>query len=51
MQTEDIILEELRALCSDYNDHARQTGERLPTLEAQMHDLCVVLSCKTTPQG
>jgi hypothetical protein len=40
METSDIILEELRALRSDYNDHARATGERLAKLDEQMHDLC-----------
>jgi hypothetical protein len=40
MTTTDIILEELRALRTDYNAHARDTGERLAALEAQMHDLC-----------
>ena len=40
METSDIILEELRALRSDYNTHARETGERLAKLEEQMHDLC-----------
>lgn len=38
--TTDIILEELRALRNDYNDHARDTGERLAKLEAQMYSLC-----------
>jgi len=40
METSDIILEELRALRSDYNENARKTGERLAKLEEQMHDLC-----------
>lgn len=31
--TPNIILEELRALRADYNDHARETGERLSALE------------------
>lgn len=39
MTTTDIILEELRALRTDYNAHARDTGERLAALESQMHDL------------
>ena len=39
METSDIILEELRALRTDYNLHARDTGERLAKLEEQMHEL------------
>lgn len=39
MQTEDIILEELRGLRADYNKHARATGERLSKLESQMQTL------------
>ena len=35
----DIILQELRDLRTDYNDHARETGERLSTLESQMKSL------------
>lgn len=32
----EIILQELRELRADYNNHARDTGERLAKLEAQM---------------
>ena len=39
MDTADIILAELRELRSDYNEHAKATGERLSKLETQMHDL------------
>jgi hypothetical protein len=40
MQAEQLIPEELCALRSVYNDHDRQTGERLSSLESQMDDLC-----------
>ena len=40
METADIILAELRELRSNYDQHAKATGERLATLEQQMHDLC-----------
>ena len=40
MDTQELILAELRELRADYNEHARDTGERLAALEAQMHDLC-----------
>jgi hypothetical protein len=34
--TLDLILAELRELRSDYNDHARETGERMSALETQL---------------
>lgn len=37
--TSDLILAELRALRSDYNTHARETGERLASLETSMYSL------------
>jgi len=37
--TLDLILEEVRSLRTDYNAHARDTGERLSALEMGMHDL------------
>lgn len=39
MDTQDLILAELRELRNDYNENARKTGERLAKLEEQMHDL------------
>lgn len=39
MDTNEIILQELRELRSDYNEHARDTGERLASLEQQMYTL------------
>lgn len=39
METAKIILQELRELRADYNDHAREAGERLSKLEAQMYSL------------
>jgi hypothetical protein len=38
--TQDIILAELRELRSAFNMTAHDTGERLATLETQMHSLC-----------
>jgi hypothetical protein len=37
--TQDIILDELRALRVDFNNFARVTGERISVLETDMHDL------------
>jgi len=37
--TQDLILDELRSLRSDFNDYARDTGERVATLEAQLYPL------------
>jgi hypothetical protein len=37
--TSDLILAELRELRSDYNTHARETGERLASLETSMYSL------------
>jgi chitodextrinase len=37
--TQELILGELRALRSDFNIYARQTGERISALETDMHDL------------
>jgi hypothetical protein len=37
--TQDLILGELRALRSDFNTYARDTGERVSSLETDMHDL------------
>jgi hypothetical protein len=37
--TQDLILDELRALRSDFNTYARDTGERVSSLETDMHDL------------
>lgn len=34
-----LILAEVRELRSDYNTHARETGERLASLELGMYDL------------
>ncbi len=39
ISTTELIPEELRAPRSDYNDHARETGERLSKLEAQVYSL------------
>lgn len=39
-QTVDLILNEVRELRGDYNKHARDTGERLASLESQMYSLC-----------
>jgi hypothetical protein len=37
--TQDLILDELRALRSDFNTYARDTGERVSSLETQMRSL------------
>jgi len=37
--TQELILDELRALRSDFNTYARDTGERVSSLETDMHDL------------
>jgi hypothetical protein len=37
--TQEIILGELRALRSDFNSYARDTGERVSVLETDMHTL------------
>jgi hypothetical protein len=37
--TQDLILEELRALRNDFNTYARDTGERVASLETDMHAL------------
>jgi hypothetical protein len=37
--TQDIILGELRALRSEFNNYARDTGERVSSLETDMHAL------------
>jgi hypothetical protein len=37
--TQDLILDELRALRSDFNAYARDTGERVSSLETDMHAL------------
>jgi hypothetical protein len=37
--TQDIILDELRALRSDFNSFARDTGERVSVLETDVHSL------------
>ena len=34
-----LILEELRALRADFNNFARDSGERVSSLETDMHDL------------
>lgn len=34
--TQELILAELRELRTDYNTHARETGERLASLESKM---------------
>jgi hypothetical protein len=36
MDTQELILNELRDLRSDYNKSSRETGERLSSLEAQV---------------
>lgn len=38
--TQSLILVELQSLREDFNGYARQTGERLSTLESQMCSLC-----------
>lgn len=38
--TQNFILDEIREFRTDYNKHARETGERLSSLEAQMYSLC-----------
>jgi hypothetical protein len=38
--TQDLILDELRALRGDLNSFARETGERVSALETDMHGLC-----------
>jgi hypothetical protein len=35
----ELILSELRELRADFNENARKTGERLASLETDMHDL------------
>ena len=37
--TQDIILGELRALRTDFNGYARETGERISVIETDMHSL------------
>lgn len=37
--TQDLILDELRALRSDFNLYARETGERVSSLETDVHGL------------
>jgi hypothetical protein len=37
--TQDIILDELRALRGDFNLYARDTGERVSILETDVHGL------------
>ena len=37
--TQDIILGELRALRTDFNSYARETGERVSVIETDMHSL------------
>jgi hypothetical protein len=37
--TQDIILDELRALRGDFNAFARDTGERVSVLETDVHSL------------
>jgi hypothetical protein len=37
--TQILILDELRALRSDFNSYARDTGERVSALETDMHAL------------
>lgn len=37
--TQDIILDELRALRLDFNAYARETGERISVLETDVHGL------------
>lgn len=39
-ETQDVILDELRALRSDFNTYARDTGERVASLETDVHGLC-----------
>jgi hypothetical protein len=38
--TQDLILDELRALRGDFNNFARDTGERVAVLENDVHGLC-----------
>lgn len=37
--TQSLILDELRALRSDFNTYARDTGERVSALETDLHGL------------
>jgi hypothetical protein len=37
--SQDLILDELRALRSDFNTFARDTGERVSVLETDVHGL------------
>jgi hypothetical protein len=37
--TQDLILDELRALRGDFNTYARDTGERVSALETDMHSI------------
>lgn len=37
--TQDLILTEMRLLRSDFNDFARDTGERVSSLETDMHGI------------
>lgn len=37
--TQSLILSELRSLREDFNSYARETGERIATLETDMHAL------------
>lgn len=39
MDTQELILEELRQLRNDFNMYARETGERIAALERDSHDL------------
>jgi len=40
ISTQDLILDELRSLRSDFNTYARDTGERITALEKDVHGLC-----------
>ena len=37
--TQDLILDELRSLRTDFNSYSRDTGERIATLETQIYPL------------
>jgi hypothetical protein len=37
--TQELILDEVRALRADFNNYARETGERVATLESHVHGL------------
>jgi hypothetical protein len=37
--TQELILDELRALRSDFNTYARDTGERVSSLETEMRSI------------